>query len=335
MNSTVISASNVKIIPGWILDVLLGTNAIFGELLTIFGIIGNIINIIIFYKLGFTDTVNITLTFLALTDLGALVTLQAFNVLVNPWFLQLDVNIIPLDIAVMVSFYPHNYFIRVCGFITAFASVERCLCVVFPLKVKRWVTTKVVVVTNVTIYFITLFNEFPAYYTGYIGWKKISPGNNKTYLGIVFRSVSKSMYDVSYLITDLFLPYATFIVIIVSTVILSFKLNHRAKWVKTLSSVNKRDKNISQSEKRVIRMLTTISITFIVCLMPQSAILSAVSLVPGLGLYGKYFDIALVCYNVAYYTESINSSITIVVYYSMSSNYKKTLQQMFACFKWS
>ncbi|XP_059155137.1 uncharacterized protein LOC131940495 [Physella acuta] len=91
----------------------------------LFGILGNVINILVFYKQGYGDSVNITLTALAVSDTGALVTLQVFYLLMNPWILNGDLDLNPLDLSTIIAFYPHNYFIRVCGFITAFASLEK------------------------------------------------------------------------------------------------------------------------------------------------------------------------------------------------------------------
>ncbi|XP_059168274.1 galanin-like G-protein coupled receptor npr-9 [Physella acuta] len=331
LNSTVTLGSS-PMVPKYILDIFMAGNIIFGELITIIGIIANIINIVIFRRQGYDDTVNISLTALAVSDLGSLVTLLPFNVMVNPWFESLDLSFVPLDVSVFLSFYPHNYFIRVCGFITAFAAFERCLCVVLPLKVKQIITKKVAITTIICIYLITLLNEFPSYYVIYLDWKKTARVN-KTVLSIAFRSYSSSVFSVSYFITDMLVPHFTFLVLIACTSIIVFQLKSRSNWIRSISSTTKKVATISNKEKKVGLMLVVVSVCFIVCLTPQTVIMSAVCVVPGLGLYGKYFDVASVIYCLAYYSESINSSLNILVYYKMSSKYKKEIHKVFPFLK--
>ncbi|XP_059168442.1 uncharacterized protein LOC131950354 [Physella acuta] len=95
-------------------------------------------------------------------------------------------------------------------------------------------------------------------------------------------------------------------------------------------SQKKETKNtyLSNKEKKVVLMLTVVSVIFIVCLIPQSAILTAVSQVPGLAVRGVYFDVALLCYSISYLMEAVCSSVNILVYYKMSSRYRKSLQSI-------
>ncbi|XP_059168605.1 type-1 angiotensin II receptor B-like [Physella acuta] len=308
-----------------LLDFFLAFNlAICSEILGIFGIISNIINIIIFTKQGFDDTVNITLVAMAISNIGALVTLQVFNIMVNPWFMKADLSFIATDIASFVSFYPHNYFIRVCGFITAFASLERCLCVVFPFTFKRFITKHVVLGFNISIYFISILNVFPVYYMAYLDWRFVVT-LNKTLLGVNFRSNPDSVFGISYFITDLFVPYFTFFVIITCTLITGIKLKGSAKWKKSATRIaNIHTRDVSKKETKIVRMLSTVSAIFVVCLIPQSAILTAVGLVRGLSIRGTYFDVALLIYSIAFVMETFNSSINIFIYYNMSTKYKTT-----------
>ncbi|XP_059172640.1 probable G-protein coupled receptor frpr-1 [Physella acuta] len=302
-------------------------NTICFEAVSLAGICANLVNIMVFTKQGFKDTVNITLTALAVGDIGSLVTLQLFFIFINPWFLKLDVTFIPLDVVTMVSFYPHNYFIRVCGFITAFAAFERCLCVVTPLKVKQIITKNVVITFNISVFIVTFFNIFHVYYICYFDWK-FSANVNKTLLTLSFRSNREAVFSVSYFITDLFVPYFTFAVIILSTAVIAVKLHIRARW-RGDNITTQPNTDVTTKDKKLILMLTTVSVIFIVCLIPQSAILTAVSLVRGLSLKGSYFDLALLCYVISYYMETINSSVNFLVYYKMSSKFQKTLRDLF------
>ncbi|KAH9520014.1 hypothetical protein Btru_071479 [Bulinus truncatus] len=100
-----------------------------------FGIVTNVINIRIFRKLGYQDGVNITLTALAISDIGALVFLEIYIILLNPWIQETDLFILKSHLLYLVV-YCRQYFIRASCLITSFAAFERCICVVLPLRVK-------------------------------------------------------------------------------------------------------------------------------------------------------------------------------------------------------
>ncbi|XP_059168402.1 neuropeptides capa receptor-like [Physella acuta] len=297
----------------------------------VLGIFGNIINIIVFYKQGYEDSVNITLTALAVSDIGALVTVLLASVFINPWFLRSDVPILQTDLFSMVAFFPHNYFIRVCGLVTAFASCERCLCVLVPLKVKQIVTKRFSVIVNVFIFIIMLLDLFPVYYVVYLDWRFV-PELNKTMIASLYRQNPYDIFGISYFVTDVFVPFFTFFTIILSNTIIAIKLKSRSEWLNSVSHQNmNKEKFVSNKEKKVVLMLTVVSVIFIVCLIPQSAILSAVSQVPGLGNGGIYFNLALLCYSISYLMEAVCSSVNIIVYYKMSSKYRETVRGMGLC----
>ncbi|XP_059168783.1 probable G-protein coupled receptor frpr-1 [Physella acuta] len=322
-------ASNL--LPPRLLETFMVLNLVCSEFIGVLGIIANVVNIIVFYKLGYEDTVNIKLTALAVSDIGALVTSMFYALVVNPWFLNADLPFQAIDIMFMIGFNPHNYFIRVCGFITAFASFERCLCVLAPLKVKRIITKNVSTFIVITIFLVLLLDLFPTYYAAYLDWV-FNPLTNKSILAAVFRENNKYVFDISYLITDLFLPYLTFIIIITSTVTIAATLKKQSLWRQSCNSKSD-NKQITKKEKRVVMMLSVVAVVFIVCLIPQSAVLTASGLVPELGAYGLYFDVFLVVSCLSYLMETVSSSANIVIYYSMSSKYKETIHSCFYCLK--
>ncbi|KAH9495344.1 hypothetical protein Btru_017483 [Bulinus truncatus] len=317
-----------------VLDVVMVFNLLIcGEIIGLLGIVANIINIRIFAKQGFQDSVNVTLTALAFSDLGALISLQMTTLLTNPFVFGAPLSFSPVEVIGMVSFYPHSYFIRVSGFITAFAAFERCLCVVLPLKVKKIITCRTAVVVNVSIFLVITLNLVTPYYYVYFSWT-FYPFLNRSVLGVSYRDGWEAAFGISYFITDLLEPYLTFFLLITFTIILTLKLKTKASWRKSATGSSSNSKNnLSTKEKRLVVMLTTVSIIFIVCLIPQSAILTAVSIEQELNAKGAYFDVALMIYCFAYLMESICSSVNIIVYYKMSTKYRDTVTEMLASFR--
>ncbi|KAK0064179.1 neuropeptides capa receptor [Biomphalaria pfeifferi] len=68
-----------------ILDlVILVVGCVFSVLVCLFGIAANIVKLPLFRKLGYQDGVNVTLTALAISDLGGLVFELVYSVLMTP-----------------------------------------------------------------------------------------------------------------------------------------------------------------------------------------------------------------------------------------------------------
>ncbi|KAK0049082.1 FMRFamide receptor [Biomphalaria pfeifferi] len=323
----------LRTIPGEVSDIftILCLNTV-GEIIGLFGIVANIINILIFLKQGFRESINITFMALAVTDLGALLTLQMTNILVNPWSLTASQDYSPLEVVALLSFYPHNYFLRVSGLITAFAAFERCLGVVFPLKVKYIVNRKRILMGIFCICIIASPNVFIPFYCSYLDWKVV-PMFNISYFGIVYREDVRRDFDFSfaYFYTDFFLPNLTLFLLITNNFIMAVQLTAHASWRREVAGKRESLSNqISRKEQKIVQMLTKLSLIFIVCLIPQSAILTAVTFVKEFGLGGPYFDVAWLCYCVSFLLESVHSSVNIFVFYRMSSRYRNIFQMLFS-----
>ncbi|GFN83229.1 chemosensory receptor a [Plakobranchus ocellatus] len=98
-----------------------------------FGIF-NLVNAIVYIKMGFSEMSSITLTALSLADLVTelWLLLMAASVRIGHSFL----NVIPLSVTIMyVLSTANNAVLGYGSWITAIISVERCLCIVIPMKV--------------------------------------------------------------------------------------------------------------------------------------------------------------------------------------------------------
>ncbi|KAK6962902.1 G-protein coupled receptor C02B8.5 [Biomphalaria glabrata] len=311
-------------------EIVVTANILFGEIVGLLGIVANVINVVVFSKIGFSDTVNISLAALAISDVGALVTLQWFNVIVNPWFLQLDLPFLPLEIQSLTAGYPHNYFVKVTGFITAFVAFERCLCVTLPFKVKTLITKRFAIGFNVAVFFSIALTMFPVYYTAYYDWK-FDAKKNKTVLGIFYTKNINDVLGPSLFLTNSVVPLVSFAVIILCNIVIAFRLKRAAAWrqMSTSASNTAPAAAVSLKEKKMVKMIVTVSVIFIICFIPSSAMLTARALMPELSITGVYSNINAMVATYAMEMETVNSSITIVVYYRMSSKYKETLLLMF------
>ncbi|KAI8785497.1 neuropeptides capa receptor [Biomphalaria glabrata] len=309
-----------------ILDIFLVLNGlIISELIGILGIFGNIVNVLNFRRQGLHDSVTITLTALSVSDCGALVCQQVMTLLSVPWVPKIGLPLITSSTVMQLQ----GYFIRVSGVVTAFASFERCLCVVMPLKVRAIITVRVSMCVNVTIFLVLQLHTLPHLLANYVDYKFI-PQLNQTILYLFYRDNGEAILQVSYYVTDLCVPYATFVVIISCTSVTVLTLKAKSNW---RSSVTLKGSgaptSASLKERKLVQMLAVVSVIFVVCLAPQSAMLTAVGVVRDLRVGGAKFDISMLCYCFTLLLETIHCSINSIVYYKMSSRYREEIWVMF------
>ena len=133
--------------------------------ISVLGSIANVINIIVFSRQKFSDSVNISLLGLALSDLGALLTLVWMSVCFSPLLRSLSLTFDPVEVQYLTAGWPHVCFARITSYITAYVTLERCLCVTVPLKVKMIITPRRTTVT-ITLIFLVLFASVAPVYFG-------------------------------------------------------------------------------------------------------------------------------------------------------------------------
>ncbi|XP_012935007.2 uncharacterized protein LOC101864442 [Aplysia californica] len=298
---------------------------VMGQIVSVFGIIANTINIVVFFKQGFNESTTISLFALAVGDLCALLILQWFTLCINPWFSQLPLSFSPLEIQSLTAGYPRICFVRITGWITAFVAFERCLSVVVPLKVKSIITTRVAALVNILVFFFSFCSMVPVYSTAYYDWK-FYPQQNRSLMGIFFTTNKDAVLGVSLFITDFFGPLTSFTIVIICTCVISLELRKKAKWRHHTSSkaIISGQKNFGK-ENRVVIMVTIISILFIVSATPMTASLTARALIPELNIIGRYKNLSWLSASVSFLMETVNSSVNIFVYYRMSTKWVRHL----------
>uniref|UniRef100_A0A2C9L8P3 G-protein coupled receptors family 1 profile domain-containing protein n=1 Tax=Biomphalaria glabrata TaxID=6526 RepID=A0A2C9L8P3_BIOGL len=316
-----------------ILDI---TSLLVGNVLTVsmclFGVVTNLINIPLFRRQGYHDGVNVTLTVLAISDLGALLGELVYTAIVDPYIQEIDLVVSKVVIGV-ISGYWHEYFTRVSSVITAFAAFERCLCVTRPLKVKTMITTRTAVVVNVSIFVVHSLYLFPQFYTMYFDWA-FMPERNKTVFVIYVNSLSASMFPITLYFTDMLFPYCTFLVLVVCCTVLLFTLKAKAKWRRTAVSsaveveVKPTSRHLTSKERKSGLLFLSVSIMCVVLLLPQHIVYTAVIFVREMAMDGDYSDIRTVVGTFTVLLQAINSSMTIFIYYKISTKYRSEFQKM-------
>ncbi|CAL1532771.1 unnamed protein product, partial [Lymnaea stagnalis] len=305
-------------------------NCIISEIIGLAGVISNIINVIVFYKQGFQDTVNISLFGLSVSDLGSLLTLQWENICFNPLFQQLDLPFDPSEIEHVTAGWPHVCFARITSMITAYITFERCLCVAMPLKVKIILTPKRTSFIIVGI-FLVMFASTSPIFTVYWLQEKFNSVRNRTLISIVY-APNREVVERITLATNNVLSYISFFSVSIFTAVLVTNLNRKTKWRQN-SAVTDRTSVASTRDNRVVKMVISISVVFIVCFAPNTMMFLGTMISPEFGTAGHLRNLNYILVLFGFSMEAINSSTSILIYLKMSSKYKQAFDEIFLCFK--
>ncbi|KAI8772753.1 FMRFamide receptor [Biomphalaria glabrata] len=304
---------------------------IFLQPVCIVGIASNIVNILVFFRQGFQDGVNITLTSLAVSDIGALIAFQAYIINYNP--LILDKNLpFRKDVLGLITHCTQEYFIKSSNMITAFVSLERCVSVSFPLMVKSIFTRRVVVIANVFMLICPVFLVvIPTAIHVSFDWM-FSPEMNKTFISLIFTNTSYMVASLQYYISEIFFPVFNFLTIIVCSAIIFIRLRSHSVWRKSItqSDVNKFN---GQKERKMTKIVIMVSLVYLALHLPNCLLYS--TLVPSIVINYRSSVHRIISF-ISCFTlplQVINSSVNIVIYYKLSTKFRKCLHNMLACFK--
>ncbi|KAK0048232.1 tachykinin-like peptides receptor 86C [Biomphalaria pfeifferi] len=285
------------------------------------GIIFNVLNIAAFVKMGFQETTNMTLLALSVSDLCGLLTLEWMFLCFNPPFLEARLPLVLFEVQYITGGYPHMCFSRITGFLTAYVTFERCLCITRPLVVKRVLTPSRTLFIIVGIYLFMIASVARAFEVNPLQWKFFAP-DNTTKLGIVY-SNARDEVEAILLVTNNSFGYIAFGIVSLCTAILVSRLKANQKWrIKSISGDHA--KLVTFRDKRMVRIVLTISMMFITLSFPFTIVFLMTTAYPQFGSWGKYSNLFYTCAACVTFLEIMNSSFTFFIYYSMSSKFRQT-----------
>ena len=196
-----------------------------------FGIASNIVNIAVFATQGFSDSVNISLTTLAVSDLMTITTAQWLLLCLNPWFqANLDLSFYAAEVQTLTGGYPHVFFSRVSAWVTAFISLERAVAVTQPFRVRRIFTRRVTTAFSMAVFPVVWAGAAPLYATARLGKKFFPAPVNSTLFGLLFSPNHGDVMKATSPVTEIFGPIANFSVVIVCSAIIRIKVTSMARW---------------------------------------------------------------------------------------------------------
>lgn len=299
-------------------------NVLLLGLLSLFGMISNIINMIVFARQGLSSTINMSFFAMAVSDFLCLVFQEWHSVCSNPWLEELQLPVVYQDIMYLTAGVPREFFSRITCLITVYITAERCLCVAFPLHVKQMITIRRTKITIISIYLSTWLSGVPFFCTSYVDWK-FYRDVNRTLLALVV--TNQTLESVLFISHALF-GFLTFLSVVVLTCILVWKLYEKRAWRQKATVQPGNTESMSSKDRKTITMVVLIATVLIVCYTPAMLLCVVTFCEPEFNFSGRYFNMFITLWSVALLFETVNSSVNIFLYLKMSTKYRQTFTQL-------
>ena len=291
----------------------------------------NVVNMLVFWRHGVRERINLCLFCLSLADLIYIT--QSFLYSVDKLYQPFSGE---TGVGVVFQFFVdhHLLFLRAfnweSGFLSMLIACERCFCVYSPLRAQEIFKTRT---TGFAIFVSTLvLHGFT--YIGASRWDTacvFNPATNSTSRAIYpskFYLENQKVIDiVSGMFLGLLLPACYVTVVSVTTAMTLIKLRQVATWRKQTSSASA----VSSREVALTRMLIGISVLYVICTMPILARGIVVLAMPDISLKGRYYNTFNLMTSIFELGSYINSSFNFFVYCFLGSKYKETLREIFFC----
>ncbi|XP_005096682.1 uncharacterized protein LOC101853782 [Aplysia californica] len=299
------------------------------SLLSALGITTNALVIAVFAKQGFKDSMAISMTAIAVWDF-----LKCVCCLIGRLYWVMGLTDPPLgqmwaDVTAILLTYLHSFMGFVSCALAAYVSTERCLCVSMPFKVKDIFTRKLTIIMMVVISTIVL-GSFMVVFALWEVRVNFDPVRNTSTTTLVFsdfrrqHGVSVLLY---YNIVSIFWPLLSFVVIVVSAVIITHHLQKSSEF--RGKNVNSQESQMSARDLQVIKMLIVIIVVYIVNLFPRIVQYFARFVEPEFYLGMRYHNLFIVVINVVFIFDFVNASTNLFIFVTMSSNFRSTFVDMF------
>lgn len=168
----------------------------------------------------------------------------------------------------------------------------------------------------------------PEYFSSYLGWK-FAPERNRTVLTLIFTSNRKNLEGLENVL-HAGLGTVSFVGVVMFTVILVIKLRQSLNWRKQATSNLEKTESYTNRDRKIVKMVVLIASILVICYTPGSLIATTTFVIgSGFNMLGTHYNILLIAWSFACMFHGINSSVNFFLYYTMSSNFRKTFREMF------
>ncbi|BFZ25331.1 hypothetical protein BsWGS_28370 [Bradybaena similaris] len=318
--------------------------------IAIAGIVFNVLNMVIFSTLGLKDSMSVGLFSLSFTDFLITCFQLASSVC---YIVDLLYPTSPID-AVAVGYFVFGFLINttylLSCWITAMISVERCVCVASPFKVKQ-IFTRHRSIISVLITFIAYILLNGLVYSIYkMEWQHYN-GSTTEYnftetppayiLTVRIRKEAEYLeiiFDISVRTCSPFLSQA---IVLVCAVWIRYSLNASSKIRRHISDLpsgvvqqrqtsvdSKSSSRLSRRERKLVKVVLYLGIILTVCNLPRAISTAVCHTLPGMDP-GIKDNLNTTLWVTVSAIGSVGCTVNSFVYFSLNKKYKKQCCQIF------
>lgn len=301
-------------------------------ILFIVGTPTNLLSMVVFYKHGLQQRTNVCLFTLSLIDL--LFGIVSFCVYVD----QLESNSlteIPY-FGHVAQFLMNNHVLGFYGlgwaslFVSAIISVERCLCIVFPLRFQTLVKTRTTWgVLSVGVFIITAgsFGVTEKYSVICMFDEQAGVTRKIVFASEYYLQYRQFVDTLDIIVFGLILPIAAVATVTIATSVTAINLKKTVDWRQRSFSASSLP--VSAKEIALTKMLIYLSIQFIILNIPSILFKVVCVFVQEISNYGRYYNLYFVLLGIVEITISMNSSLNFFVYFFKGTKYRNTVLRFF------
>ncbi|CAL1531684.1 unnamed protein product, partial [Lymnaea stagnalis] len=293
----------------------------------LFGLGSNIVNIIVFTKMGLKDGVTVSLFSLTISDFAFLLIsaiITSTNIVIN--FPQVAPQTINLPDVAYASFWYSMVFYDTSMLIRVYTAVARACCVAIPLTFRNTFTKSVTVYSVGGVFSAALVTRVPM--LACQGFQSVFDGKtNITKSVLYFTSLRPAAFAVNDIVNRNIITWGAISLVLTSLFVLNNgKFLHKLKI--SLSSSGNSNSFLVGRDLQVLRVVIIVSIIFIVCTSPQAVSGVVRRLVPDYNTGGRYGDVFLVTSIIFDIGSYLNSSLNFFVYYNFNTKFRQVSRRL-------
>ncbi|XP_025099131.1 uncharacterized protein LOC112566917 [Pomacea canaliculata] len=297
---------------------------------SLFGVLSNVVNCLVFYHQGLRDRMNLCLFCLALADFCFLMCSAMYGIVIVFIVFRLrgfgeeeNMKFVNYGVGIVHAFRTTS------GLYVMVIAVERCVCVAFPFRASSLIRTRTMAMFLSAIALICQlgficqplkFNVVETKIGGVRQWR-FAPSplwlNNRVVIDIIV-----------HVIFNISVPLITFFIVSLATFITVIKLASAMDWRRKTSSTS-----TDQNERQVAltKTLVLASCVYIVSTTPTVLTKVVRVFVEEFSAFGVYAHLDGICNVIADIFSAINSSVYIFIYYKRSARYRQKLRAVHIC----
>ncbi|GFO13018.1 chemosensory receptor a [Plakobranchus ocellatus] len=304
----------------------------------LFGLLANLVNIIIFMKSGIKDSVTTLLCSLAVSDLSFLTLIVPFvtsSIIIRfapNWVWPFDRNIM-----FFLFYWPALTLYDFSCYISVATGVTRCACVAMPLQFKSVFTKARTVKLVIALFIVAVLLRVPVLTLFDIALRQ-NPLSNNTEPYLVYSNL-ETRVKINDLLNRQTLPYINFIIMIACVIILTIKL-HEATRIRRSHAAHSHTENptwhpkdlkqpdaqrMSAKDIQVVQSVVLVCSIFVISQLPFSLFSTVRLIEPEFNDKGYYHYMFTACTAFSYTCYFLNASVNIFVYYRYNSKYRAAL----------